>query len=184
MLLYIGSDISAVIATFMSLSGKLSIGLTICHFAHFSASAGWREVIWVIYFRSISSNSPTILLWPLACSPTELQLAHWMFSLFRTILCTHKKWFRRRISPAHLALTLLCSPSSDARFELRLFDDWVKCFLCLHWCSDAQPEPFTLVLFTFSIQEKLMMWQRFLQALQQYEAWKWNLQSICSRWKL
>lgn len=39
-----------------------------------------------------------------------------------------------------------CSPSSDARFELGLFDDWVKCFLCLHWCSDAQPEPFTLVL--------------------------------------
>lgn len=30
----------------------------------------------------------------------------------------------------------------------------MKCFLCLHWCSDAQPEPFTLVLFTFSIQEK------------------------------
>lgn len=108
---------------------KLSIFFTVCHLVQFSGC--WREVIWVIYSLSISSNSLAILLWPLACSSRGLNIF-----LFSRIFSVNISNGYRKISPIHLAFTFLFSRCSVVGFELRPFDSWMKCFFVLamiHW---------------------------------------------------
>lgn len=103
---------------------KLSICFTVCHLVQFSGC--WREVIWVIYSLSISSNSLAIPLWPLACSSRGLNIF-----LFSRIFSVNISNGYRKISATHLALTLPFSRCSVVGFELRPFDKWMKCFFVL-----------------------------------------------------
>lgn len=123
---------------------KLSICFTVCHLVQFSGC--WREVIWVIYSLSISSNSLAILLWPLACSSRGLNIF-----LFSRIFSVNISNGYRKISPICLAFIFPFSCCSVVGFELRPFDKWMKCFFSVG--NEALGEPIKLALFTSSIQK-------------------------------
>lgn len=85
---------------------KLSICFTVCHLAQFFCISwllkrGYLGYSFPFYQLEQSDNSALT-----SGMFSHRTAAHWMFSLFKNILCKHQRWFCRKISPAHLALIL------------------------------------------------------------------------------
>lgn len=122
---------------------KLFICFTVCHLVQFSGC--WREVIWVIYFLSISANSLAIPLWPLACSSRGLHIF-----LFSRIFSVNISNGYRKISPTFgpyiSDLSLFCC-------QVWTLTIWQVNEVLFCVCNDVLGEPIKLVLFTSSIQK-------------------------------